>query len=300
MTTKRPNGNNYQLTTSAHKADAPSRTQTRSFHHHSFTGKEWCKSQWLAQRGLVRGFSETGYSYFGARYYDSDLSGLFLSVDPMAYKYPSISSYAYCAWNPVKLVDPDGRIIKPTPGSSASFIKQLNKAMSYLRNNGANTIMNQLDNLPLVIYVSEISFNDAQKGLTRTNSSKSTIYWCPNAAVYTTNDIIISPATVLNHEFDHALQGAIYQETKSQDKQTYDYQYGNVEERRVITGSEQETAALLGEIMPWQMTREDHYGGTCWVDSPELSEIKIPYRLTEPQTFTLKKVKKIETKIETE
>ena len=38
----------------------------------------------------------------------SDLSGLFLSVDPMSNKYPNISPYAYCAWNPVKLVDPDG------------------------------------------------------------------------------------------------------------------------------------------------------------------------------------------------
>ena len=53
--------------------------------------------------------AETGYSYFGARYYDSDISGLFLSIDPMADKYPSISPYAYCAWNPMKLVDPDGR-----------------------------------------------------------------------------------------------------------------------------------------------------------------------------------------------
>lgn len=56
--------------------------------------------------------SETGYSYFGARYYDSDLSGLFLSVDPMAEKYPGISPYAYCAWNPVRLVDPNGDSIK--------------------------------------------------------------------------------------------------------------------------------------------------------------------------------------------
>ena len=32
-----------------------------------------------------------------------------LSVDPMADKYPSISPYSYCAWNPVKMVDPDGR-----------------------------------------------------------------------------------------------------------------------------------------------------------------------------------------------
>ena len=52
---------------------------------------------------------ETGYGYFGARYMDHELMTMWLSVDPMADKYPSISPYAYCAWNPVKLVDPDGR-----------------------------------------------------------------------------------------------------------------------------------------------------------------------------------------------
>ena len=52
--------------------------------------------------------SETGYYYFGARYYNLDLS-LWLSVDPMADKYPSLSPYNYCAWNPMKLVDPDGK-----------------------------------------------------------------------------------------------------------------------------------------------------------------------------------------------
>ncbi len=51
---------------------------------------------------------ETGYSYFGARYYMSDIS-IWNSVDPMADKYPNISPYAYCNWNPVMLVDPDGR-----------------------------------------------------------------------------------------------------------------------------------------------------------------------------------------------
>ena len=60
---------------------------------HSFTGKE--KD------------SETGYYYFGTRYYNSDLS-IWLSVDPMADKYPSLSPYNYCAWNPMKLVDPNG------------------------------------------------------------------------------------------------------------------------------------------------------------------------------------------------
>ena len=51
---------------------------------------------------------ETGYGYFGARYMDHELMTGWLSVDPMADKYPNISPYAYCAWNPVKLVDPDG------------------------------------------------------------------------------------------------------------------------------------------------------------------------------------------------
>ena len=57
---------------------------------------------------------ESGFHYYGARYYWSELLTGWLSVDPMADKYPNISPYAYCAWNPVRLVDPDGlEPIKP-------------------------------------------------------------------------------------------------------------------------------------------------------------------------------------------
>ena len=52
--------------------------------------------------------AETGYSYFGARYYDSDLSGLFLSIDPMADRYMGFSPYHYCRWNPIKRIDIHG------------------------------------------------------------------------------------------------------------------------------------------------------------------------------------------------
>ena len=54
--------------------------------------------------------AETGFSYFGSRYYSSDLS-IWLGVDPMSDKYPSLSPYGYCANNPVKLVDPNGEDI---------------------------------------------------------------------------------------------------------------------------------------------------------------------------------------------
>ena len=47
------------------------------------------------------------YSYFGARYYDPNIS-IWLSVDPMSDKYSSISPYAYTANNPIRLKDPNG------------------------------------------------------------------------------------------------------------------------------------------------------------------------------------------------
>jgi RHS repeat-associated protein len=50
---------------------------------------------------------ETGFGYFGARYYYDYLS-IWLSTDPLADKYPNTSPYVYCNNNPVILMDPDG------------------------------------------------------------------------------------------------------------------------------------------------------------------------------------------------
>ena len=64
---------------------------------------------------------ETGYGYFGARYMDHELMTMWLSVDPMSDKYSNISPYAYCAWNPLRLVDPDGREIDGYEGSNGQY-----------------------------------------------------------------------------------------------------------------------------------------------------------------------------------
>ncbi len=53
---------------------------------------------------------ETGLLYVSQRYQDEKY-GIWYSVDQMAEKYPNISSYVYCANNPVIFVDPDGRKI---------------------------------------------------------------------------------------------------------------------------------------------------------------------------------------------
>ena len=47
-----------------------------------------------------------------ARHYHPTLS-IWLSVDPLADKYPGVSPYVYCGNNPIRLVDPDGRKIAP-------------------------------------------------------------------------------------------------------------------------------------------------------------------------------------------
>ena len=61
---------------------------------------------------------------FGSRYYSSDLS-VWLSVDPKAAKYPSLSPYVYCANNPIKLVDPNGEEIGDVDEASRKKIEAL-------------------------------------------------------------------------------------------------------------------------------------------------------------------------------
>ncbi|PCI95834.1 MAG: hypothetical protein COB15_11725 [Flavobacteriales bacterium] len=54
--------------------------------------------------------TETGLDYRGARYYDADVSR-FLSLDPAAVKYPTLSAYNYVAGNPIIFIDPTGAVI---------------------------------------------------------------------------------------------------------------------------------------------------------------------------------------------
>ena len=80
--------------------------------------------------------AESGYDYFGARYYASPLYN-WTSVDPLSDKFPQISPYAYCNWNPIKFIDPDGE-------EKHIFLHPSNDENIY------ESSMNYVDNVPSI------------------------------------------------------------------------------------------------------------------------------------------------------
>ena len=203
---------------------------------------------------------ETGLSYFGSRYYSPDLS-IWLSVDPMAAKYPSLSPYVYCADNPVKLVDPNGDTLKLPPGTSPEFQKQFKAAIDYLNTNKAGGIASYLHKSKITYYIKETSDNNS--GFV---TGERTIYWNPNVGVFTDNGVVLSPTTVLNHEFGHALvydlacHAGKMKEYYADSEKDSDPNYGTKNDMYVITRIEQRTAKALGEIEKGQVTRTNHSG----------------------------------------
>jgi RHS repeat-associated protein len=63
---------------------------------------------------------ETGWDYFGARYYDPAI-GRWMVVDPLADKAPDMTPYHYCQNNPLNRIDPDGKW-PPNPHSQMKAI----------------------------------------------------------------------------------------------------------------------------------------------------------------------------------
>ena len=208
---------------------------------------------------------------------NSPIYAIWLSVDPLSDKYPYISPYAYCSWNPVKYVDPDGKIIKFAAGTTNAQQNQFWQAVRYLDQHNCGGRYGQLKNSSQVY---TINMNAEKSQFVGSNRDMPTINWNPNKGIETDNGIIMSPATVLNHEMTHAThfddakklldKGNIdawnaYVETT---KKGTSEAYNKKEEERVITGNEQRTALLLGEIETGQVTRTNNKGSYVVVESP--------------------------------
>ena len=208
---------------------------------------------------------------YGARHYDAAL-GRFVTVDPMSEKYYGISPYAYCVNNPVVYIDPDGKKVYYATGVSNEFKNDFKQAVQYLNKYGMGGLLAKLHASNKIYYIKE--------GATLTSSSfdpnTQTITWSSRTGVLTNNAFELSPTTVLNHEIDHAVQFDQNRQQQIKDANMQDENYGNKEERRVITGSEQETAKKMGEIGKTEVTRTDHAGTLYETVGPTTTEWKDP------------------------
>ena len=219
-----------------------------TFRYH-FTGKEDQGVEFTAP-----------YTDFGARHYAPTLRR-WLVPDPMSEKYYGISPYAYCAGDPVNCVDPDGKKVRFAKGSTDIFKKRFADAVQFM--NAKNTSYNLflLEQSELVFTLSESS------GMNSFDYRTRTINWNPTRL--SKNDetgIIRSPVTSLAHEIGHAKR---YNEAyENNDIEAYqkrsirgsDSQYSTLEERVVITTTEQVAARRHGEIIDNEVTRYNHQG----------------------------------------
>ena len=201
--------------------------------------------------------AETGYDYFGARFYSTVLLS-WLSADPLSNKYPNISPYAYCVWNPIKFVDPDGnRIVVGSwfgrvlaklgvnnfERQTMMYLKEL-KGMSPVLN---TAISKMEDSKTITISIYPMSQYDGDKNKGVTTSSKTTvmgekkdseIYYDSNNGFLVDGDYS-SPQAILAHELGHAennMEGTSikYNQEKARQGDAIEIQKGNLNEQKSI------------------------------------------------------------------
>lgn len=222
---------------------------------------------------------ETGLYYYGARYYNPRYS-LWLCTDPMQEKYPGISTYCYTIGNPVKFMDPDGKDVliwyKDTKGHDKVFrfngsqaiipkdvyIKDFVQAYNYMKyTGGGENLRKAVESSKYEIFVSSSLFGQT---FYDPGEPQPTVYWESRKGIVFNNGMgHQSPATRLEHEFDHAVDDHDNHGEHVKRQNQNDNQYENAEEKRVITGSETRTAKKNHESV-----RQNHKGKAYETISP--------------------------------
>lgn len=215
---------------------------------------------------------------YGAHLYDPALV-VWTGVDPLADEYGGISPYVYCLSNPVKYIDPNGKKVvvwyRNKQGEYCQFIFTGFHGKNYIvypinqfvadflqaylynvRNGGGDKMKEAVLNDKYKIYVDDAANLDEYKTFF-SPGRQPTIYWESRKGLKNSYGGKQSPATRLEHEFDHAIDNINNSHNHRIRREEADAQYDNKEEKRVITGSERKTARANKEDI-----RYNHKGKT--------------------------------------
>jgi len=233
--------------------------------HYKFNGKELD--------------NETGMYYYGARYYEPRLS-VWMSVDPIAEKYPNMSPFVYCANNPMMFVDPDGNtfriwyvdvnnknqsfVFNGTNASSApqnTYVQNFIKAYNYDVGNGGGTSLKTI----ATSTKNEVSIAEAHG--TSASNGGSAIFWNPNDAELTTDNKVLSPSTVLEEEATHYLHWIRNAKELYELRKKPVPKFDNAEEERTKLNEVAKTARANKEV-PSKWVPKDHHSSAIGVDDP--------------------------------
>lgn len=143
------------------------------------------------------------------------------------------------------------------------FVQDFIMAYNYGINNGGGDNLRKAatdPNVTIYLKFNPYSNNHYARG------RKPTVFWNSRIGLETRWGCM-SPATILEHEIDHAYddvrEGGKYHEAHVRRVKEKDSQYGNKEDRRVVTGSERKTARANGEAV-----RYNHEGTPFVTISP--------------------------------
>ena len=228
---------------------------------------------------------------YGARWYDATGRLGFTTMDPLCEEDYGVSPYVYCRDNPVNAIDPDGRKVvihyrsnsgkdltysfqgfrgaKTIKFPNVPFIRDFITAYLYnAKNGGGKNIIKAATNDKYNIHLYD-GANSPEFGNPNTHSfswnGQNIVRWQSRMGLKF-DEGYQSPATSLEHEFDHAVDKrnnpSAHRDRVSDRGEQYS-NYDNAEEMRVIEGAEKETAKANGENI-----RHHHHGTFFKTSSP--------------------------------
>ncbi len=176
-----------------------------------------------------------------------------------------MSPYIYCAGNPVSFYDEGGTRIVFAKDASTSFKNAFAATVKYMNDRKTSDNLAKLEKSNTVYIIRE---TDIKHNISQFVREENTIYWSPNQILETNHYLWLSPATILDHEVEHAVRYDTDFMNAKDDfiKRQYlkDHiigssdQFWKKEEERVITGREQRTARRHREIRNDQTTRSNY------------------------------------------